>query len=97
MDGAMKTVWKYPIGTGVSEHKMPIGAEVLCVQWQIDRPALWALVDTDAEYELRRFFIQATGEFLEYEPAVYVGTFQDRALVWHLFEQVRPERLTPSP
>ena len=86
-----KAVYKYsiPTNTGVSVHKMPKDAEILCVQLQAGLPQIWALVNPDAEKEERKIAVVGTGfnhEFLS--KSSYVGTFQEAegALIWHVFE-----------
>lgn len=49
-----KTIWKFELETtGNQTLKMPIGAEILSVQTQFDKPCLWALVEPNAEKEDR--------------------------------------------
>lgn len=87
----MLTVWKYaiPIDDRFTLD-MPIGALILTVQAQQDKPQLWALVDPDAEIESRTFRLAGTGHPIKEESLrlLYLGTFQahDGALVLHLFE-----------
>jgi hypothetical protein len=66
---------------------MPVGAEVCTFQWQNGVPCLWAIVDSEATKEVRKFAIFGTGYALPKEDACcYVGTTQDGPYVWHLFE-----------
>lgn len=77
----------------MTELEMPAGAEVLTVQRQGDGPVLWAMVNTTAPKERRRFLASGTGHDLP--PGVtrrrYVGTFQlpdpiFGVTVWHVFD-----------
>ena len=65
--------------------EMPAGARILDVQMQDKKPVMWALVDTEREYEMRAFVVVGTGWDVPsgYE---YVATWQDVNYVWHLFE-----------
>ena len=85
----MKQIWKFPIDVGPQEIKMPKGADVLTVQMQGNTPCLWALVDIEAEKELRVFNLVGTGHICRSLKDNYIGTFQMGPLVWHLFEEKR--------
>lgn len=91
----MKAIWKFPVPTTDegSVLEMPRGAEILTVQTQGDSVQLWALVDPDAQTELRTFKTYGTGQSLDHCPGVYVSTYQIRggALVFHVFELARGE------
>lgn len=87
----MRTIWKFPVKVDdLFELVMPKGARVLSVQNQgINGPQMWAIVDSKAPTERRRFRIFGTGHPMGGDEALdYVGTFQASggALVWHLFE-----------
>ena len=95
----MKRIYKYEFKKGSVE--MPIGAKILSIQDQDhrlhifqddrldDRLHIWALVDTDAEYEFRYFTIVGTGhDFPEADDYTYINTIQDRSFVWHIFELI---------
>lgn len=85
----MKTIHKYPLPGDENTFEMPIGAHVLHVHAQGDTAYLWALVDTTAALELRRFNVYATGHELECVGKLeYLGTIHpfDSMLVFHVFE-----------
>lgn len=91
-----KTIWKYELKTtDVQQVYMPIGAEILTVQTQLERPCLWALVDPQAEKETRGIMIYGTGHPVPTEPYPhkYIGTYQlsDGSLVFHVFEFTVPK------
>lgn len=66
---------------------MPMDAEVCAFEWQNGVPCLWAIVDSEAPKEVRRFAIFSTGFALPpQDECCYVGTTQDGPFVWHLFE-----------
>ena len=68
---------------------MPAGAKILHVELQNGVPCLWALVDTSAEPEPRKFLIFGTGHPISGAIAVtaaHVATFQQGPFVWHMFE-----------
>ena len=87
----MRYIFKYPIEvTDEFSVKMPIGAEVLCVQTQYEQVCIWALVAPDNEVTDMRFRIFGTGHtFDDNEKWDYVGTFQlrDGRFVGHLFKE----------
>lgn len=86
----MKIIYKYQLE--VKDNltiELPIGAEILTVQSQRDKPCIWALVDNDAIKENRKFKIIGTGNPIEnLSNSKYIGTFQlyGGSLVFHLFE-----------
>lgn len=93
----MKTIWKF--GLKIADHQevtMPVGAEILAVQWQGDRLFMWAIVDSRAEREQRRFHVFGTGHGLPngVRAEHHIGTVQQMggALVWHVFEAVAMEK-----
>ncbi len=89
----MRTIWKYPCSPDVFEHRMPKGAEIVAFDTQGEEPAFWAIVDDTREQEWRGFAIVGTGHSAPAEKeGHYIGTCQQMggALVWHLFELVRP-------
>ena len=94
----MKTIHKYEIPNFYDEKfklGLPKGAVILSFQTQHLVPVLWAMIDTDAIREVRRFRIYGTGHPIEKIPKDmelrYIGTTQQSQnppLVWHLFEEV---------
>lgn len=95
----MLKIWKYPIPVQDDiQIEMPKGARVLTVQRQGDLPefggpCLWALVNPEAKKEIRQFRLAGTGHPIDHaEKLTYIGTFQMEggALVFHLFEKMRP-------
>ena len=87
----MRAIWKFDLAVERSPViEMPRGAKVLCVQTQCGRACIWAIVDSTAPKEPRRFEIRGTGHALEEDPGDYTGTFQLRtgSFVGHLFEHV---------
>ncbi len=87
----MKTIYKYKVyPTDDFDLLLPKGAYILCVQTQDGEPFIWAMVDTEAPKEIRKFVLRGTGNTLPELPLVYIGTFQIRndLLVFHLFERV---------
>ena len=91
----MKTIHKYPLPVDdLPTIKMPLGAEILCAKTQGGEDInLWAIVETYADYELRRFCVVGTGNPV---PSIDGATlkFIDTAilcggkLVFHVFEVV---------
>lgn len=81
----MKTVYKYHI-TYDGVLQLPIGAEILTVGMQDDRITMWALIDSDAELEIRVFAVYGTGWQIQEPNVKFISTVFDGAYVWHLFE-----------
>lgn len=88
----MTTIWKFPIPlVNPAMIRMPKGAVILTVQRQSDQACLWAIVDSEAEKEVRYFIIEGTGNPIHEEAGVsrrYIGTFQAPPFVWHVFERL---------
>lgn len=87
----MRTIYKYSFPGDVvpSEPftiRLPRGAQLLTLQMQAGRPFLWCLIDTDNEEQDWRMVIYGTGRRIAPGPHVYIGTYQNGAYVWHLFE-----------
>jgi hypothetical protein len=88
----MKTVWKFPLEvTDYQEIKMPVGAKILCIQAQSEKPCLWALVDPYANTYSVTIVMCATGHEIHGRHNLdYLGTFQLYAgsLVFHAFQEL---------
>ena len=86
-----QAIWKFPLATTDRQVvNLPVGAKVLTVQAQFDKPCLWALVDVDAGAKTsgRAFLAYGTGHEHEGVDGDYVGTYQLHGgrLVFHVFE-----------
>ena len=87
-----KTIWKFELETTDKQTlKMPVGAKILTVQTQNEKPCLWALVDPNAEKEDRFIEVFGTGHPIGCDMGVdrkYISTYQLRggSLVFHVFE-----------
>jgi len=88
-----KVIYKYEFETeALTKIKMPIGAEILALQTQNNKPCLWILVDPAAEMQTRIFEIIGTGwTFNKTDNQKYIGTYQVQGglFVYHLFEYER--------
>lgn len=99
----MKTIWKFPLPIEACVLEMPRGAIILALQTQwiiaprpyrLEKderetfPCLWAIVDTEAPKEKRRFETFGTGHLFPDNPGKYIGTFQllDGRFIGHVFE-----------
>lgn len=87
----MRTIYKYPFQVeDVVTQFMPMGSEILAVQVQGDIPCIWAIVDPEAELEVRRFQLYGTGHTMDIAVTQdqHVGTFQllGGRFVGHLFD-----------
>lgn len=82
----MEVVWKYDITWFACAVQMPRRARVLNVAMQDGQPRMWALVDSSEPLVDYHFRVVGTGMR---QPglfdAKYIGTWQDGAMVWHLF------------
>lgn len=87
----MMVVWKAALDSVYQEVSMPIYSRVLCAQLQGDRICLWFYCNPDEPTEKRYFRIVGTGHHLpvEHGELSYIGTVQDKELVWHVFESGR--------
>lgn len=86
-----KTIWKWQLDKGVNNISMPIGAELLTAQMQYDEISIWAIVDRNAETEIRTFEVIPTGTPILYDTGTarkYISTIQTLGgkLVFHIFE-----------
>ena len=84
-------VFKYKFNpTAHVSIMLPRGAQILSVQFQCGEFCLWALVDPDAQMELRNFLFAGTGEELFEAPEnlQFIETLQmeHRSLLRHFFE-----------
>lgn len=84
------TIWKFELQeVSHQEITMPLGAQILCVQVQHDKPCLWVLADPCAlPAEERAIEIRGTGQSLTGAGGRYIGTYQlsDEQCVGHVFE-----------
>jgi hypothetical protein len=71
---------------------LPIGSQILTVQSQDNNVYIWYLVpNTNAELYAQKFFIFGTGNPISMpieSTLKYIGTWQDKPFVWHLFMEV---------
>lgn len=81
----MRTIWKFQLTA--MDVPMPEGAEICTFELQAGVPCVWAIVESEAPKQVRRFAIFGTGHALPAETeGCYVGSAQDGPFVWHLFE-----------
>ena len=91
------TIWKYGIKVGDNVCiRMPKDAELLPVQVQKGQVCIWAIVNSENEYEDRYFHIYGTGHDIPVDilrSGIFLGTFQlhDGDLVFHMFEKVKDD------
>lgn len=91
MTERVKSVWKFTLEPGYETQaiEMPKGAEILTAREQGNSVCVWAMVDTRAMREARRFSVIGTGWQVPERNRKYIGTAQfiDGApLVFHVFE-----------
>ena len=84
-------IFKYTLDLiDLQSLELPIGAKILSIQVQSRIPRLWALVDENAQKEMRTFATYGTGYEVPDNPGSYIGTYQlvDSDLVFHVFEKL---------
>ena len=83
----MEMIYKYPLRvTDEQDIEMPQNAVPLTVQDQHATLTLWVLVDTEQPTRARTIHIVGTGHPLPTVHGSYIGTVQQRSLVWHVFD-----------
>ena len=86
-----KKIWKYefPVKTKFT-IEVPEYAKVLSVQTQNGKPCIWVMVDDKYIEKLveREFYVIPTGVPFDDKEISYIGTYQQGAFVYHLFEKV---------
>lgn len=81
-------VWKYLLTvTGQNTIEMPIGSQVLSTQFQDNILCLWVKASDEVDKEERLFYVLGTGWEIPDDCKDFIGTVQDRDLVWHVFER----------
>lgn len=87
----MKTIYKFPLHSAVTEHVMPADAEILTVQVQQGKPQVWVLLDPRAAVVKVALTTYGTGQPIPDDPGKYVGTYQIEymGLVFHVYETAR--------
>ena len=84
----MKKIFKYKLARRNS-IRIPVSAIPLSVGIQNEDICLWAIVDEEEEKADRFFLVLCTGEPFQFKKGhrgVFVGTVQDGAYVYHVFE-----------
>lgn len=88
-------IWKYSLKSDLSAIAMPVGAEILHLTLFKGIPTIWALVDPDADLEIRTFETVPTGHVIEnelIERREYVGSYEvweiNALVIKHVFEQL---------
>lgn len=82
----MKKIYKYELDIrGEQVVQMPHNPEILSVQMQGEVICVWALVNTTYNDTAYIFEIFGTGDTIDNFIREYVGTVQDRSMVWHVF------------
>ncbi len=87
----MRTIWKFTISPNCT-LEMPVGAEILDIQVQHGEPQMWVLVDPFAPIVKRSFNVYRTGQQLDDDVGLYIGTFLvfEGNLDCHVFEKYEP-------
>lgn len=84
------TIWKYTLSeVGLQAISAPETREPLCVQVQNGVPCIWFTVDPESDPSPLVIRIFGTGHELDWDSGGlrYVGTYQQRIFVWHVFIQ----------
>ena len=87
MNTSGKTIWKYPI-MFMPDRKvdMPQGALLLHVGLDDGVPCIWAEVDPQKPLKQREIHIRRTGDPLQGNETVYIGSIRDGSHIWHVYE-----------
>ena len=86
-----RVIYKYELPVSDSPViKMPIGAEILCVDNQNDTLYIWAIIDPNAEQVSMKFKVFVTGQIINDNLVLkrdFIGTvlFNNGSLVFHVF------------
>ncbi len=89
-----QTVWKFTDYSNSDDRHllMPSGAQIIHATAHSQRGWLvltvWAIVDSDAQNEIRTFHLRGTGHALG-SVGRHVATSIDGSFVWHIFEDAR--------
>ena len=94
----MTTVYKYTVFSSQEAVEVEMPEDAMILSFGVDglnRPCIWALVNTENPIEKREFFCVGTGwnldEIFAGEPVVYAGSVTDAmGMVWHLFDTEAP-------
>jgi hypothetical protein len=80
-------IYKYVIFENVSLN-IPSDSKILSFGIQNERAVIWVMVNKSSENVERKFRLYGTGWSIEepVEELDFIGTVQDKGLVWHLFE-----------
>lgn len=89
-----EVVWKFSsrVATITFNHNMPEGADILRIGRQGDQACMWVQCDPDKPREIRSFQTVGTGYKEITEDMRYVGTYEDGAYVWHVYEDLEKYR-----
>lgn len=90
-----QVIYKYELRfLGDFNLEIPIGARVISIQNQHNKPIMWVLCDPKAEIESRKFRVILTGEKRKSSDleGQFIGTFQlyEGDFVGHVFELTQP-------
>lgn len=83
-----QSIWKYQIPWNLPQVIMPRGAKILTVKLKGADLCVWAVVDREAPTVTHTFHIIGTGWIStdELPVSAYLGTVQELAFVWHVFD-----------
>jgi hypothetical protein len=89
-------ILKYELSLASKQNLLfPIGAKIISIQNQLDKPCIHAMVDSNAKGEIKTIAIIGTGnQFPKINPdeqMVHIGTVQIHGMIWHVFEIVQNE------
>lgn len=86
----MKLIWKFELEKSVVQClKMPLDAEIFCLQVHNKNPCLWCFIDVEKPKAAREIRILCTGHPIENkDTGKYIGTYQsyDGDEVFHVFD-----------
>lgn len=86
-----RTIFKYPITLGLTTMSLPHGAIVRHVGVDPNEQlCLWAEIDQSypSSSTPRTFWVLGTGSLIPDDAILYLGTFSQGPLIWHVYEAV---------
>ncbi len=87
-----QVIWKYPVKPEIS---LLIGAKIIRLEVQNDRPYFWVLCNQSITMEERKFDVIYTGQLFDSSDRKYIDTFVTCSgdLVCHVFERLNKEMI----
>lgn len=87
------TIYKYPLDiTDIQKIEVPACPDfmpkILCVQLQNETPCLWVEVPVVKQFTTLKIQTYGTGHTIRSNKQQYIGTYQIRGLVFHVYKDL---------